>query len=75
NSKPLMILQEIDDLNKIGIEWFRLNFTFEENIDKIVDIFSKFINGEMSKTEVNDYLNNLKINQQITKGHINRGIL
>lgn len=75
NSKPLMILQEIDDLNKIGIEWFRLNFTFEANIDKIVDIFSKFINGEMSKTEVNDYLNNLKINQQITKGHINRGIL
>jgi len=30
---PLMILEEIEELNRAGIEWFRLNFTFEENID------------------------------------------
>ena len=75
NSMPLMILEEIEELNRAGIEWFRLNFTFEENIYEIIDIYYEFMNEKIAKKEVSNFVENFKKKQQITKGHINRGIL
>lgn len=75
NSMPLMILEELDELNKTGIDWFRLDFTFEENIERIVDVYYEFLNGKITNREVSGFLEDFKKKQQITKGHINRGIL
>lgn len=75
NSMPLMILEEIKEINKAGIDWFRLNFTSEQSIDEIIDIYHEFLNEKITKKEVGDFLEDFKKKQQITKGHINRGIL
>lgn len=76
NSVPLMVLDKLDDIFASGISTVRLDFTLEkENIYPIQSIYYDYINGIIDYVTMNDYLQDIRKDNNITNGHYFRGII
>lgn len=78
NSEPLVMLEYLDELLKGKIDYYRLDFTIE-NDDMIKDIqaiYYDYINGLINRNEAKEFVKKLKAKGiDITKGHYYRGVL
>lgn len=74
NSLPLMVLDSLHKIYDAGISFIRIDFTFEEEIEEIQDIYYSFAKGLVSKEEVDLVLDKYR-EKGITKGHYYRGII
>lgn len=76
NCNPIMVLDHIKDIYKCGINSVRLDFTFEnDHIRQIQETFYDFANGTIDYDQAREFVNELKKDQEITKGHYYRGVL
>ncbi|NLX61147.1 MAG: U32 family peptidase [Tissierellia bacterium] len=74
NSFPLMVLDSLHKIYDAAISFIRIDFTFEEEIEEIQDLYYSFAKGFISKEEVDLRLEKYR-DKGITKGHYYRGII
>lgn len=77
NSKPLFILDKLEDFKTTNINWFRLEFTDENigEIEGIIDLSLKnmnFIRENKKIPSLEDYT--IKFKDGFTRGHYYRGV-
>ncbi len=70
NSYPISMIDYIKEIENSGIDYLLLDFSFEENIQEIIDEFIKAKNGK--KSDLNNRLKDEWTN--ITYGHYFRGV-
>lgn len=75
NCVPVMVLDRLDDIVKSGISSFRLDFTFEDNIREIQEIYYDYLNGVIKKSRVLDFMTSYKKINEVTNGHFFRGVI
>ncbi len=76
NSLPLMVVDNLQQIYKAGINYARLDFTIEkEKIREIQSIYYDYAKDLIDKDQVKDYLDRFKEENKITNGHVYRGIL
>ena len=76
NSVPLMVLDNLDDIDRANVSYMKLDFTFEkEGISDLQDIYYRYINKDIDRSQVNEYIDRYKEKRSITKGHYFRGIM
>ena len=76
NSYPLMVLDSLDKIYDAGIDMVRLDFTFEKDgIKDIQDIYYDYAKGIASKSEANEFLQEYRKENNITRGHYFRGVI
>jgi putative protease len=75
NSVPVMILDRLEDVQKSGVTSFRLDFTFEENISEIQEIYYDYLNNKVGKNDAISFMNEYKSKNEVTNGHFFRGVV
>lgn len=78
NSVLLMTLDSIDEIGSRNNFYLKLNYTLEEDPQEIRDVHSYFydyINDEIGKREMIDFVSRFSEAKELTKGHFFRGIL
>ena len=75
NSVPIMSLEALPKIRKAGVTNFRLNFTFENNIKEIQDIYYDYLYNTIDEQEVNEFMKEYKKKHEVTNGHFFRGVL
>lgn len=70
NSYPISIIEHLDKVSEVGIDYLLLDFSFEENPQEIIDEFIK------AKKHQENYLNDMLKEKwgNITHGHYFRGV-
>lgn len=75
NSVPLMGIEAIPRLKKLGLTNFRLDFTLEKDIRQIQSLYYDYLHGIINDKDVLVFMDEYKKTQEITKGHFFRGVL
>lgn len=75
NSVPLMLPDRLREVRKAGITDFRLDFTYEDKISDIVEIYWKALYGHASREEILGFVDEYRKTSEITTGHFFRGVL
>ncbi len=75
NSVPLMVLDRVEDIARAGVTSFRLDFTFEDDIREIQEMYYDYLNKEIDRDTVTAFVAAYKENVEITNGHFFRGVL
>lgn len=76
NSVPLMLLDSMDQIYSSGISTGRLDFTIEtENIKEVQEAYYKYIKNIWNEKEAREFIERIKDNTEITKGHFFRGVV
>ena len=76
NSKPLCVLEDLRELNKAGINIFRIDLTFESNeeINSIIKAFIEFIENDFKMGMDCKKLYKELENTGLTSGHYYKGV-
>lgn len=75
NSQPILIPEHIKKIYNNQVDMVRLEFTKEDNIREIQDVYYDFANDKIDIDEVERKVDKLKTKEGITKGHFFRGVL
>jgi putative protease len=75
NSVPVMILDRLDEVQKSGVTSFRLDFTFEENITEIQEMYYDYLNKIVDRNEAVRFMDEFKLKNEVTNGHFFRGVV
>ncbi len=75
NSQPIVIPEHIKKIYSNNVDMVRLEFTKEDNIREIQDVYYDFANDNIDIDEVERRVDRLKTREGITKGHFFRGVL
>nr|WP_300005092.1 U32 family peptidase [Tissierella sp.] len=76
NSVPLMVLDSMDQIYSAGVGMGRLDFTIEtENIKEIQTAYRRYIDHIWNEKEAREFIDTMKDDTEITKGHFFRGVL
>jgi len=75
NSVPVMVLDRLEAVSRAGITSFRLDFTFEDDIRDIQEMYYDCLNGMIDKNTVINFMNDYKAKTEVTNGHFFRGVL
>ena len=75
NSVPLMGIEAIPRLKKLGLTNFRLDFTLEKDIRQIQSLYYDYLHGIINDKDVLVFMDEYKKTQETTKGHFFRGVL
>lgn len=76
NSKPLCVLEDLSELNKAGINVFRIDLTFESNeeIKSIIEAFEECIENDFNIGIKSKKLYKELENTGLTSGHYYKGV-
>lgn len=74
NSLPLMVIDSLDRIYDAHVSFMRIDFTFEEEIEEVQNMYYSFAKGFISKDELDIFLEKYR-EKGITKGHYYRGII
>lgn len=76
NSKPLCVLEDLDELNNSGINIFRLDFTFEEleDIRSIIESYLEVIDNDFKLGNKSKKLYKYLDEIDFTTGHYYKGV-
>lgn len=75
NSVPLMVPEIVGSLSLRGISSARLDFTIENEIAEIQSLFYDYLQGNIEKNDVDEFLRYHRKNNETTNGHFYRGVL
>ncbi|WP_422486982.1 DUF3656 domain-containing U32 family peptidase [Gudongella sp. DL1XJH-153] len=75
NSVPVMVLDRLEEVSRAGITSFRLDFTFEDDVRGIQELYYDYLNGIIDKNTVVNFVNDYKAKTEVTNGHFFRGVL
>lgn len=75
NSVPLMVPESLNSIKEKGVTLFRLDFTIEDDIREIQSLYYDHLYGNISRSEVDDFMKVYKLRNEITNGHYFRGVL
>lgn len=76
NSVPLVLLDSLKSIINSGVSDLRLDFTIEkDNIRPIQSMYYDYLHSKIDEGQARDFINQLKEDTSITKGHYYRGIL
>ena len=76
NSVPLMVLDSLKQIYNSGVSMARLDFTIEsKSIRDMQKAFYDYSKGIIDDNEARDYVDKLRENNNITKGHYFRGVM
>lgn len=75
NSVPLMVPESLNSIKEKGITLFRLDFTIEDDIREIQILYYDYLYGNISRSEVDEFMKRYKLRNEITNGHYFRGVL
>ena len=76
NAVPIMVLNNIKDIENAGVSYLRLDFRFEEErIREIQEIYYDYLNDNIDKNIMNRFLEEYRLKNNITKGHYFRGVM
>ena len=75
NAVPVMVPESLTSIRDKGISLFRLDFTIEKDIKEIQSIYYDYLNGHITKIEVEEFMKFYKLSNEITNGHYFRGVL
>ena len=75
NSVPVMVLDRLEEIKKSGVTSFRLDFTFEENITEIQEVYYDYLNNMIDKNEAAGFMDKFKFKNEVTNGHFFRGVV
>jgi putative protease len=70
-----MILDRLDEVQKSGVTSFRLDFTFEENITEIQEMYYDYLNKIVDRNEAVRFMDEFKLKNEVTNGHFFRGVV
>jgi putative protease len=54
---------------------FRLDFTFEENIAEIQEMYYDYLNKIVDRNEAVRFMDEFKLKNEVTNGHFFRGVV
>lgn len=74
NSVPLMVPESLNSIKEKGITLFKLDFTIEDDIREIQSLYYDHLCGNMSRSEVDDFMKVYKLRNELTNGHYFRGV-
>lgn len=75
NSQPMVIPEHLKKIYNNQVDMVRLEFTKENNISEIQELYYDFANNNIDIDEVERRVEKLKTKEGITKGHFFRGVL
>lgn len=75
NSQPIVVPEHLKKIYSNLVDMVRLDFTKENNIEEIQDLYYDFANDLIDIDEVEYRVGKLKTKEGITKGHFFRGVL
>lgn len=75
NSQPMVIPEHLKKIYSNQVNMVRLEFTKENNISEIQNLYYDFANDNIDIDEVERRVEKLKTKEGITKGHFFRGVL
>ena len=75
NSQPMVIPEHLKKIYSNQVDMVRLEFTKENNISDIQELYYDFANNNIDIDEVERRVEKLKTKEGITKGHFFRGVL
>lgn len=75
NSQTIMVPEYLDKIYNSYVDMVRLDFTKENNLRDIQNLYYDFANDDIDIEEVERRVEKLKTKEGITKGHFFRGVL
>ena len=76
DSKILFLLEDLEEIGKSKVKDYRLDFTVEEdNIGEIQDLYYKSLRGIKLSKKDGEFLDSLKKDNKLSKGHYYKGLL
>ncbi|HEY8363852.1 MAG TPA: DUF3656 domain-containing protein [Tissierellaceae bacterium] len=76
NSVPIFVLDDLKQIFSKGVSMARLDFTAEKgSVKEIQTVFYEYAKGLIGEDEIKDFMNKYRKENDITKGHLFRGVV
>ncbi|WP_242851756.1 DUF3656 domain-containing protein [Caloranaerobacter sp. TR13] len=75
NSQPLVVIENLKEIYNSNVDMIRLDFTFEDDIKEVQTMYYEFANNNIAEKNIIEFVNKIKKNTGLTKGHYYRGVL